>query len=79
MFCLNGIRIELHRRGAVPFFLKEVMINHQLVYYATQFDTDELNAVSTPLLEAVRGGHDQTAGTRVLNPRCSGVLVCGPG
>jgi len=48
------------------------MVKHNLAYYATQFDTDELNGVldCTPSLEAVRGWHDQTAGTRVLNPRC---------
>jgi len=68
----NGIRIKLHRRGAVTFFSKEVMVKHNLVYYATQFDTDERNGVyyRAPSLEAVRGWHDQTAGTRVLNPRC---------
>jgi len=48
------------------------MVKHHLVYYATQFDTDERNGVyyRAPSLEAVRGWHDQTAGTRVLNPRC---------
>jgi len=57
---------------ARSLFPKEVMVKHNLAYYATQFDTDELNGVldCTPSLEAVRGWHDQTAGTRVLNPRC---------
>lgn len=40
-----------------PFFPKELMVKHQLRYYATQFDTAELNGVfyRTPTLEAVRG------------------------
>jgi uncharacterized protein YecE (DUF72 family) len=45
-----------------PFFPKEVMVKHHLAYYATQFDTAELNGVfyRTPTLEAVRGWRDQT-------------------
>ncbi len=45
-----------------PFFPKDVMVKHHLAYYATQFDTAELNGVfyRTPSLEAVRGWHDQT-------------------
>ncbi len=38
------------------------MIKHHLAYYATQFETAELNGVfyRTPTLEAVRGWRDQT-------------------
>jgi uncharacterized protein YecE (DUF72 family) len=45
-----------------PFFPKEVMIKHHLAYYATQFETAELNGVfyRTPTLEAVQGWRDQT-------------------
>lgn len=45
-----------------PFFPKELMVKHQLRYYATQFDTAELNGVfyRTPTLEAVRGWRDGT-------------------
>jgi uncharacterized protein YecE (DUF72 family) len=45
-----------------PFFPKEVMIKHHLAYYATQFETAELNGVfyRTPTLDAVRGWRDQT-------------------
>jgi uncharacterized protein YecE (DUF72 family) len=45
-----------------PFFPKEVMVKHHLSYYATQFETAELNGVfyRTPSLEAVRGWRDQT-------------------
>lgn len=45
-----------------PFFPKEVMIKHHLAYYATQFDTAELNGVfyRTPSLDAVRAWRDQT-------------------
>jgi uncharacterized protein YecE (DUF72 family) len=68
----NGIRIKLQPAWRGPFFPKEVMVEHHLIYYATQFDTDERNGVyyRAPSPEAVRGWHDQTAGTRVLNPRC---------
>ncbi len=45
-----------------PFFPKELMVKHQLRYYATQFDTTELNGVfyRTPTLDAVRGWAEQT-------------------
>jgi len=45
-----------------PFFPKELMVKHQLAYYATQFDTTELNGVfyRTPTVAAVKGWHDQT-------------------
>ena len=45
-----------------PFFPKEVMIKHHLQYYASQFDSAELNGVfyRTPSLEAVRGWRDGT-------------------
>lgn len=45
-----------------PFFPDEVMIKHHLRYYATQFDSAELNGVfyRTPTLAAVRGWRDQT-------------------
>ena len=38
------------------------MLKHHLAYYATQFDTAELNGVfyRTPTLDAVRGWRDQT-------------------
>ena len=44
------------------FFPKELMVKHQLRYYATQFDTTELNGVfyRTPTLQAVRGWAEQT-------------------
>lgn len=39
------------------------MVKHQLAYYATQFDTTELNGVfyRTPTVEAVRAWRDQTS------------------
>lgn len=45
------------------FFPKELMVKHQLRYYASQFDTVELNGVfyRTPTLAAVRGWRDETA------------------
>jgi len=45
-----------------PFFPKELMVKHQLAFYATQFDTTELNGVfyRTPTLDAVKGWRDQT-------------------
>jgi uncharacterized protein YecE (DUF72 family) len=45
-----------------PFFPDGLMVKHQLRYYATQFDTAELNApfYRTPTLEAVHGWREQT-------------------
>ena len=45
-----------------PFFPAEVMIKHHLQFYATQFETTELNGVfyRTPTLAAVRGWRDST-------------------
>ena len=45
-----------------PFFPREVLIKHHLLYYATQFDTAELNGVfyRTPSLDAVRAWAEQT-------------------
>ncbi len=45
-----------------PFFPKKLMVKHQLAYYATQFDTTELNGVfyRTPTVEAVRAWREQT-------------------
>lgn len=45
-----------------PFFPQAVMVKHHLAYYATQFDTVELNGVfyRTPSLEAVRDWRDRT-------------------
>lgn len=44
------------------FFPHELMVKHQLQYYATQFDTAELNGVfyRTPTLKAVRDWRRQT-------------------
>jgi uncharacterized protein YecE (DUF72 family) len=44
------------------FYPRGMMVKHQLWYYATQFDTTELNAVfyRTPTLSSVRGWRDQT-------------------
>jgi len=44
------------------FFPREVMVKHQLAYYATQFSSAELNGVfyRTPSLEAVRGWRERT-------------------
>jgi uncharacterized protein YecE (DUF72 family) len=44
------------------FFPSELMLKHRLQYYATQFDTTELNGVfyRTPTLEAVRAWREQT-------------------
>lgn len=44
------------------FFPRELMVKHQLQYYATQFDTTELNGVfyRTPTLKAVRDWRGQT-------------------
>ncbi len=45
------------------FFPRELMLKHQLRYYATQFDTVELNGVfyRTPSMATVRAWRDQTA------------------
>jgi uncharacterized protein YecE (DUF72 family) len=45
-----------------PFFPNEVMVKHHLQFYATQFDSAELNGVfyRTPTLAAVRGWRDNT-------------------
>jgi uncharacterized protein YecE (DUF72 family) len=45
-----------------PFFPPNLMIRHQLTYYATQFPTAELNGVfyRTPTEAAVAGWRDQT-------------------
>ncbi|MGC2778261.1 MAG: DUF72 domain-containing protein [Bradyrhizobium sp.] len=47
-------------RGA--FFPAGLLIRHQLPYYASQFDTAELNGVfyRTPTAAAARSSHDQT-------------------
>lgn len=45
------------------FFPRELMAKHQLQYYATQFNSTELNGVfyRTPTLKAVRSWRDQTS------------------
>ena len=45
-----------------PFFPKPLLARHQLSFYASQFDTAELNGVfyRTPTEDAVRGWRDQT-------------------
>lgn len=45
-----------------PFFPKNVMVKHHLPFYATQFETAELNGVfyRTPTKEAVRGWRNAT-------------------
>jgi uncharacterized protein YecE (DUF72 family) len=45
-----------------PFFPPNLMVKHQLQYYATQFDTTELNGVfyRTPTLKAVQQWRDST-------------------
>jgi uncharacterized protein YecE (DUF72 family) len=45
-----------------PFFPRELMVKHQLQYYATQFSTTELNGVfyRTPSLESVANWRDTT-------------------
>lgn len=45
-----------------PFFPQPVMIKHHLQFYATQFDTAELNGVfyRTPTEDAVRGWREAT-------------------
>jgi uncharacterized protein YecE (DUF72 family) len=45
-----------------PFFPKNVMVEHHLQYYATQFSATELNGVfyRTPTVEAVRGWRENT-------------------
>jgi len=45
-----------------PFFPKQVMVKHHLQYYASQFDSAELNGVfyRTPSLDAVRGWREGT-------------------
>jgi uncharacterized protein YecE (DUF72 family) len=45
-----------------PFFPPNLMVKHQLQYYATQFDTTELNGVfyRTPTLKAVQQWRDNT-------------------
>jgi uncharacterized protein YecE (DUF72 family) len=46
-----------------PFFPPKLMVKHQLPYYATQFDSTELNGVfyRTPTTDAVVGWRDATA------------------
>jgi uncharacterized protein YecE (DUF72 family) len=45
-----------------PFFPAKLLARHQLAYYASQFDTAELNGVfyRTPTEDAVRGWYEQT-------------------
>ena len=45
-----------------PFFPRNVMVKHHLPFYATQFETTELNGVfyRTPTVEAVCGWRDAT-------------------
>jgi uncharacterized protein YecE (DUF72 family) len=45
-----------------PFFPEELILKHQLLYYASQFRTAELNGVfyRTPTREAVKGWYEQT-------------------
>jgi uncharacterized protein YecE (DUF72 family) len=45
-----------------PFFPRELMVKHQLQYYATQFSTTELNGVfyRTPSTESVANWRDAT-------------------
>lgn len=45
-----------------PFFPKGLLLKHQLQYYASQFDTTELNGVfyRTPTPEAVEGWREQS-------------------
>ncbi len=47
---------------AGPFFPKGLLLKHQLQYYASQFDTTELNGVfyRTPTPEAVEGWREQS-------------------
>jgi uncharacterized protein YecE (DUF72 family) len=51
-----------YRSWRGPFFPSEVMVKHHLQFYATQFDSAELNGVfyRTPSLAAVRGWRDGT-------------------
>lgn len=51
-----------YRSWRGPFFPREVMVKHHLAFYATQFDTTELNGVfyRTPTLKTVRGWRDGT-------------------
>jgi len=46
-----------------PFFPPELMVKHQLQFYASQFETTELNGVfyRTPTEAAVKGWREQTA------------------
>ena len=45
-----------------PFFPEDLILKHQLLYYASQFHTAELNGVfyRKPTREAVKGWYEQT-------------------
>lgn len=51
-----------YRSWRGPFFPREVMVKHHLAFYATQFQTAELNGVfyRTPSLKTVRAWRDGT-------------------
>ena len=63
---MRGIHIGTsgwsYRSWRGPFFPKDVKIKDHLGYYATQFDTTELNGVfyRTPTVEAIKGWYAQT-------------------
>lgn len=56
-----------------PFFPRELMLKHQLKYYASQFSTAELNGVfyRTPTAEAVINWRDQTGDDFVFSWKAS--------
>jgi uncharacterized protein YecE (DUF72 family) len=56
-----------------PFFPKGLPLKAQLQYYASQFDTAELNGVfyRTPTLDAVKGWRDQTGKDFVFSWKAS--------
>jgi uncharacterized protein YecE (DUF72 family) len=61
-----------------PFFPREVMVKHHLAYYASQFDTTELNGVfyRTPTVEAVRGWRTTTPDDILDLLHRHGVALC---
>ena len=60
-FCMARVLVGTsgwgYRSWRGPFFPMNIPANHQLKYYASQFDTVELNGVfyRTPTAESVRG------------------------
>ena len=68
----RNVRLAL-RSWRGPFFPRELMVKHQLKYYASQFSTAELNGVfyRTPTSDAVINWRDQTGADFVFSWKAS--------